>query len=1496
MSDVEAVSSLPASLDAGQNGLAAKVNHQSTSGPLSPKRALSPVPRREYRPLKEVDPAVGDSDGPPSPKADSEAETIIQSGRESLSPEKRRKYIKHEPKRRDDRNDHGDAAESDLPPNDLKVRKRKLVDDDVVSERDRHVRPTSPLRRTGSPPHVKVEKTDEPQSVSSRLESSHPASSAPRTSRKRSFSESVDGEGDVRRNARPHHLAPSRDRERRELNGVMLPRPASIDRSISPVRSHKRTASGHQLGSDSQRKRKAPTPLLPGVQRQSSEDRQSVSSSTSGSPMPSAHIRKVASVDGASASPARPTGHKKQRDQNGRTRLARACAAQELEAAIARHAERPEDLNVADNAGNTPLQIAALEGCASIVKFLLEAGCEVETRNIDRDTPLIDAVENGHLDVVKLLLQAGANPRSVNAEGDEPSDLIPSDSEDYDEIRRVLEEAKAHPRPSRRSEEQTGSGTRETSSRRVTVASPRESPPVNGQRSPPYFASTNKRKSVRSEATRNDLLWTKATPENLQAFAAKGDIAGVANILNVGQRADAESMIAAAKGGHDEVLSLLLGMGDADPDPDPVQGGSHKFGYNTPMLAAIGRGNLPVIKLLLDQPSFNPSRRLYKDRTYFELSRERRADNWEEEYDVLRDAYDNYVRNRKQRKSDISSPRRVRDKDRESKRSGRKESPSPGGKHRKQLGSPVRRDSSKDAPMKERKREGMVHTKEKPGPPRPKVGHVATPDHDGPRSDIPRSKVISTKDGDSSRGEEPPKRRRLIAGRPPDRDRRRPSIPSSDSMSGREEAPKSRPDPSEIVTTKPGPPSVKRGRSSVSPERPRSRGSEADRNSREVLKKKRRVLSEDGTPNITNGNPKRSHPAVEDLKLPRRKDDSHLAPQLRRDQSRERDLSAKPVERKQVKEEQEKPDTLELEDIPMDDSISLAQAEAEAAELREKKAQEKRAQEKQAQEKLAQQKQAQEKLAQQKQAQEKLLQEKLAQEKVAQEKLAQEKIAQEKLVLEKQAREKQAREEEEARLAAEAEKARLEKEEQERAAREARIAQEKAAEMAAEEERKRKEEAEQQRIKQAEEERQKRLEQERQRLAKLRKEQEEQEQRRRDALPSRLRVAANLVGSNDPQAKSHAWLRKFMPVVTAETRQLDPSCASEVAEDRWIPNYLVAPLLATNDLQLSQYASWEKRIATPTQRTNLWRVTRRMLVQADEIEFLSSSFGQIMQRDSEARPKYFDMEHVFWLKLSDFMDLVPHIPHLHGLDIQLLKMHIDQEPKMQPVFELPQANGHISGPHIEEGPGLLGGNGLTNGYGHSRPRHTFRRERRKIGRTTTTISLYKNNHLELFEDNPTDQSNYTTYKMSDGEETQSNPPVAADEVEVSADAGAGGQMSVLDALKGVLRISLIHDGLARGLREAAKALDRRQAHMCVLNEGCEEEAYKKLVVALCSEHKIPLIKVPDGKLLGEWVGLCQLDREGNARKVVNCSCVVVKDWGEESQERSVLLNYFQTEQ
>lgn len=103
-----------------------------------------------------------------------------------------------------------------------------------------------------------------------------------------------------------------------------------------------------------------------------------------------------------------------------------------------------------------------------------------------------------------------------------------------------------------------------------------------------------------------------------------------------------------------------------------------------------------------------------------------------------------------------------------------------------------------------------------------------------------------------------------------------------------------------------------------------------------------------------------------------------------------------------------------------------------------------------------------------------------------------------------------------------------------------------------------------------------------------------------------------------------------------------------------------------------------------------------------------------------------------------------------------------------------------------------------------------------------------------------------------------------------------GEMDINTALQEVLKTALVHDGLARGLHEAAKALDRRQAHLCVLANNCDEAMYVKLVEALCTEHNISLLKVDDNKKLGEWAGLCKIDKEGKARKVVSCSCVVVK--------------------
>ena len=70
-----------------------------------------------------------------------------------------------------------------------------------------------------------------------------------------------------------------------------------------------------------------------------------------------------------------------------------------------------------------------------------------------------------------------------------------------------------------------------------------------------------------------------------------------------------------------------------------------------------------------------------------------------------------------------------------------------------------------------------------------------------------------------------------------------------------------------------------------------------------------------------------------------------------------------------------------------------------------------------------------------------------------------------------------------------------------------------------------------------------------------------------------------------------------------------------------------------------------------------------------------------------------------------------------------------------------------------------------------------------------------------------------------------------------------GEMDINEALRRVLKAAIVADGLTRGIREAAKALDKRRAHLCILATNCDEALYQKLVEALCQEHNIPLLKV-----------------------------------------------------
>lgn len=77
----------------------------------------------------------------------------------------------------------------------------------------------------------------------------------------------------------------------------------------------------------------------------------------------------------------------------------------------------------------------------------------------------------------------------------------------------------------------------------------------------------------------------------------------------------------------------------------------------------------------------------------------------------------------------------------------------------------------------------------------------------------------------------------------------------------------------------------------------------------------------------------------------------------------------------------------------------------------------------------------------------------------------------------------------------------------------------------------------------------------------------------------------------------------------------------------------------------------------------------------------------------------------------------------------------------------------------------------------------------------------------------------------------------------------------------------------------------------MLSSSLDEPAYEKLITALCEEHNIPIVKVDDSKQLGEWAGLCKYNSEGEAVKVVGCSSVVIKSWGEETEARHVILEH-----
>ena len=433
------------------------------------------------------------------------------------------------------------------------------------------------------------------------------ASPAPNSSRKRKAREEASpGE---RREFEPPRQRHKTDRQ--DSNAQHSPR----ERSSSPKKyPHRRTTSTQSVLPNGQVQKKRKPPALSSARITSYQEGSDSDYSSDATPhpqtLPKRSSHRSVSTPGRAMAP-----RKKLKDRYGMTPFAIACQEGDLERAKETLAEDRSMLDEPDNDQNTPLQSAALAGQEHIVEYLIQQHCNIHTTNRLQETPLIDAVENAEVKVVRLLLDAGVDPSRPNRKGRQPVDLVPRpDPEDDEaftaarEIRNLLKAAI-----------QRNHGSNRT---------PRLEQPEDNE-------DENKK--------RKDLDILDRTTKNLRNLVENNDKYGVRTFLEAMVRVDNNCLVAAAKGGHTDLMNVLLPL--VDPD---------KVDFTKPLLAAIGRGHLDIVELLLKQ-DLDATLKSSDDKYYWEVAEERQGPNWQTERNLLKAAYDDAVI-RKDKKRFKSSP------------------------------------------------------------------------------------------------------------------------------------------------------------------------------------------------------------------------------------------------------------------------------------------------------------------------------------------------------------------------------------------------------------------------------------------------------------------------------------------------------------------------------------------------------------------------------------------------------------------------------------------------------------------------------------------------------------------------------------------------------------------------------------------------------------------------------------------------------------------------
>lgn len=397
--------------------------------------------------------------------------------------------------------------------------------------------------------------------------------------------------------------------------------------SLSPqLRRHRRTISTQSnwtepnrsvsggsgvAGSTSSRQRRAATHFaLPDAKPTKNNWDSDTSSETS----QQHHFNRLTrNINRSVSTPGRPMGrdHKRHVNKYGFTRLAEACENGDLDMVKEWRVKDPEQLEQREFAGNTPLQVASLNGYPEIVSYLLEEQCNPHTANTDQDTPLIDAVENGHIEVVQLLLKAGVDPLRQNLKGQQALDVVDEDTENAQEIRAALREA-----------------IEEWKSNDKGQQLQKEEDPV-----------------LRPGPSK-ELHFMAFTSSNLLRLAGENDQSGILEMLQAQVQVTNEIVAAAAKTGDTFTVSMLL----AEMKPKDA-----KKRPELPLLAVIGTSHFEMVKYLTGADGFNPTWRSRSNgMTWFELAEQRQGTNWQQEKELLKQLYDDRTKSERLSSSPVS--------------------------------------------------------------------------------------------------------------------------------------------------------------------------------------------------------------------------------------------------------------------------------------------------------------------------------------------------------------------------------------------------------------------------------------------------------------------------------------------------------------------------------------------------------------------------------------------------------------------------------------------------------------------------------------------------------------------------------------------------------------------------------------------------------------------------------------------------------------------------